>query len=318
MTPRLSILVPTLGRSPVLDEALRALAADAATVDGELVVVVPSGFAPTDVQRVALDRADRVVETPRPGFAAANNVGYAETHGRYVALVNDDAIVEPGWCETLCEALDSQPDAAATQGVVLRLDDPERVDGAGIAWNRWWQAVQIGHGKPAATWLTGEARPIFGVSATAAMYRRDAVDAVLLGSDRQGTVFDETLFAYYEDVDLAIRLRAAGFDSWCLPTARARHAGSASGRTLPLAARPLIHGNRHLVLARALGRAFWPRWPLILGRDVLDLARCVLAGDVAGAVGIGSGIGRALSGAPRLGHLDAPTPRLDAWRGARS
>ncbi len=48
---------------------------------------------------------------------------------------------------------------------------------------------------------------IFGVSATAAVYRREALRAVASG----GEVFDPRLGSYYEDVDLAGRLRAAGF-----------------------------------------------------------------------------------------------------------
>ena len=66
----------------------------------------------------------------------------------------------------------------------------------GIDWNPWWQAVQIGHGRPAPP-VTAEPREIFGVSATAALYRRAALQD--LGEE----TFDPDLGSYYEDVDLA-------------------------------------------------------------------------------------------------------------------
>lgn len=322
VTPRLSLVVPTVGRSPHFDAATEALLADAATLAGgaESIGVVPidpdrSDPAPSSETTRILERFDRVERAPRPGFAAANNVAWAVARGEYVALVNDDAIVSPGWCAALCAALDARPEAAAAQGVVRRLDDPNRIDGAGLGWNGWWQAVQLGHGQEAETWLAGRSEPweTFGVSATAAVYRRAAVDGVMLGSDRNGTVFDESLFAYYEDVELAIRLRAAGFGALVVPAASALHAGSTSGRTLPFAARPLIHGNRHLVLARALGRAFWTRWPKMLLRDAVDALR-LLPRDPAGAFGVVAGVARAITNLGGVAHTGHPRPPLDLWR----
>lgn len=283
---RLSAIVPTLGRSPLLGDCLDALRQDGGT-GLEILLVAPKEVLDRPPVEPLLDRADHVLATPTNiGFAAANNRALGESTADYVATVNDDAVVEPGWCSTLLEFLDQHPRAAAVQGVVVRHGDPTRLDGCGLAWNRWWQAVQIGHGQGVDT-APREAMEIYGVSATVAIYRRSALEA--LDSD----FFDEGFFAYYEDVDLAGRLRAAGWESWLVPTARAHHAGSLSGRRLPWRGQQLIYGNRHRVLRRLLGRGYRRRFPRILLRDGIDLVRCLARGDGTGGLGILGGWWRA-------------------------
>jgi GT2 family glycosyltransferase len=279
---RASAVVPTLGRSPLLVPALEALRREGAEI-----VVVDQGEAPA---AIPAGLADRVLRPGRNlGFAAGTNLGIAAAAGEWIATVNDDALVEPGWLSILIAALAADPRAAAAQGINLLLDAPETADGCGIAWNRWWQAVQIGHGKPAPAATSG-VREVFGISATAAVYRREALRAVAAG----GEPFDAGLVSYYEDVDLAVRLRAAGFRALVVPEARARHAGSLTGRTLSRERWRLIYGNRWRVAARHLGGGFWPRVPLLALRDGIDLGRALLRADGALVTGIVAGWGRAL------------------------
>lgn len=255
-----SAVVPTVGRSPWLAECLEALRRQSPHLE---ILVVDQAEAPVELPP---GLADRVLRPGRNlGFAGGTNLGIAEASGALIAVVNDDAVVDDGWLGPLADVLAGDPTAAAAQGINLCLDDPSIVDGAGLGWNRWWQAIQLGHGKPVAGGR--EIREVFGVSATAALYRRQA----LLAVTPRGEVFDSRLGSYYEDVDLALRLRAAGWRSYLVPAARARHAGSVSGAGL--GRERLVYGNRHLVLARHFGRGYWPRLPLFLLRDVGDLLR---------------------------------------------
>ncbi|HYN20923.1 MAG TPA: glycosyltransferase family 2 protein, partial [Thermoanaerobaculia bacterium] len=247
MAARLTVVIPTLGRSPWLIPCLKAIQEDDPSTE---VVVIDQGDAATDLPE---GLADRVLRPGRNlGFAAATNLGIAESARDFVATINDDAVIEPGWTARLVEALDRDPGAGAVQGVNLRMDSVSLADGCGITWNRWTQAVQIGHGKPAP--LPSEpSREVFGVSATAAIYRREALEAAGL--------FDPRLISYYEDVDLAARLHSSGWSAVVVPAARARHAGSATGETLSRERWRLIYGNRWLVAARTFGRSFWLRVP---------------------------------------------------------
>lgn len=280
----LTAVVPTLGRSRWLVPCLEALRQDAPDIE---IVVVDQGERPAELPA---GLADRVIRPGRNlGFAAGTNLGISESSRELVATVNDDALVEPGWTARLVEALDLHPKAAAVQGVNLVLDSPRLADGCGIAWNRWDQAVQIGHGEPAPP-PADPVREVLGVSATAAIYRRAALAAVA----RDGDVFDSRLISYYEDVDLAVRLRAAGWIALVVPAARARHAGSATGATLSHERWRLIYGNRWRVASRAFGNGFWVRAPRMALRDVLDLGRAVASRDLPRASGIVAGWGRAM------------------------
>ncbi|HEX5715927.1 MAG TPA: glycosyltransferase [Thermoanaerobaculia bacterium] len=260
---KVTAVVPTLGRSPWLIPCLEALRRE-----GVEIIVIDQGETP-------LDLPDRVIRPGKNlGFAAGTNLGIAESSREYVATVNDDALVEPGWTASLVEALDRHPTVAAAQGINLSMDG--LVDGCGIEWNRWGQAVQAGHGKPAPA--LSAPREIWGVSATAAIYRRAA-----LGNEP----FDPRLISYYEDVDLAGRLQAEGWSALLVPAARARHAGSATGGTMSRERWRLVYGNRWLV---ARGQPFWR----MAVRDLLDLGRALGSGDLSRAAGIPSGWLRAL------------------------
>ncbi|MFL6232636.1 MAG: glycosyltransferase family 2 protein [Thermoanaerobaculia bacterium] len=279
----LSAVVLTMGRSPLFVpclEALRREGVEIVVVDQGVSIDVPAGL------------ADQVLRPGRNlGFAAGNNLGLSAATGDLVAPVNDDLLVAPGWAERLLAALAADPGAGSAQGVNLVLDHPDLADGCGIAWNRWWQAVQVGHGEPAPG-PEGAVSEIFGVSATAAVYRREALREVA----PDGEVFDNRLGFYYEDVDLACRLRAAGWRALLVPAARALHAGSLTGRTMSRQRWMLVYGNRWVVVKRYLGGGFWPRVPLLAVRDGLDLGWALLERDTELAAGIVSGWGRALRG----------------------
>jgi GT2 family glycosyltransferase len=312
---KISAVVPTLGRSPLLVPCLQALRQDGG--EGMEIVVVDQrepGEPPLDLPP---GLADRVV---RPGgnrgFTGGTNAGIAAASGDLLATVNDDLLVEPGWTAALAAALAREPRAAAAQGVNLRLDRPDLADGWGLAWNRAFQAVQLGHDEPALA-LDQPVREVFGVSATAALYRRAALDAVALPG---GQVFDERLGSYYEDADLASRLRAAGWIALAVPAARARHAGgatSASGRTLSRARWASLYGNRYLVAARLLGSGLWPRLPALAARDGKDLLRALLTGEWAQVGGIAAGWARALRHLPafaRRGRAAVPMSEIERFR----
>ena len=336
-TPSLSYVVPTIGVSGHLEKCLASIYRDGERLDGpsELVVVrqapvaggsgdVGGSAALSDLCRRlaaarpgAIDGPARIVELPRPvGFARAVNDGIAISGGDWVALVNDDVVLEAGWSRRLLDAAAAASGVAAAQGINVAAGGggggegdggDERVDGAGLAWNRRWQAVQLGRGE-ATHWsgagLTAGASPgrlrrqpagtpahpvcddlqkespypvcneVYGVSATAAIYRRAAL-AKVSGAGDVLRPFEERLDSYYEDVELADRLRGAGYRALLVPAARAVHAGALSSRS-PRAARRRtrrVYANRLLVLARRLGRGFWPRLPVVLGRDVVDALR---------------------------------------------
>ena len=149
------------------------------------------------------------------GFAAANNLGASLGRGRWLATLNPDAYPRPDWLAQLLAGAARHPDAAMFASTQLMAADPERIDGAGDVYSLWGLAWRGAQGWPA------RRRPkegdCFGPCAAAALYlRRRFLD---LGG------FDQDYFCYFEDVDLAFRMRLAGERCVYLPRAVVLHAG---------------------------------------------------------------------------------------------
>ena len=288
-----------------LFRALESLAAQ--TGVSVSAVVVDNGSSAAERQRIAAERPSaRVIAfSGNLGFAGAANEGIARTRAPFVLLVNNDAVLEPGYAAALAARLAMDERLAAAQGLVLTADG-SRVDSAGLAWNGRGEAVPILAGAPPAE---AGSRPfeVSGVSATAAMYRREALEAMA----PQGAAFDNAFFAYYEDVDLALRLSRAGWRFLCDPSAVARHEGSRTGRRTPF--------RRALWTARNRWRTLFRNFsPALLARNLLPLLRA----DLAHARDVGwSGLALPLLVWPRLPLLAmrfrGEPRRLAGWPEAR-
>jgi GT2 family glycosyltransferase len=180
------------------------------------------------------------------GFAGGANAAYRCTSAPYVALVNNDVVLDRDWLAYVRDALDRDEQLAAVQTIIRRPDG--MIDGAGIDISDG-TFRQIGHGKPVGSPLA----VAWGVSATAAVYRRAALG-------RQ--VFDERFFAYYEDVELCARLREGGWRTAVLPVVKATHRGSSSAAILGGEALRLRTRNRYFVarMHRGAGRVLALLW----------------------------------------------------------
>lgn len=249
-------------------EALfRALASLRAQRDVVLsVVVVDNASSPAERERLAaLEPAPRVIAFSRNlGFAGAANEGIARTGAPFVLLVNNDAVLEPDYAARLAAVLAGDGRLAAAQGLVLS-EDGARIDSAGLEWNGRGEAVPVLSGARSDAAPAG-VFPVTGVSATATLYRRAALDGVA----EAGVAFEGSYFAYYEDVDLSLRLARAGWRFACDPRATARHEGSLTGRRTPF--------RRALWTARNRWRTLFRNFePALVARHLFPILRADLA-----------------------------------------
>jgi GT2 family glycosyltransferase len=152
------------------------------------------------------------------GFAAGNNRAAAGASGAYIAFLNPDAIPSPNWLERLSAAAEARTDVALFGSLQVQDDDPSLIDGAGDVYFFAGTAWRQSRGAPRGT-ATGQ-YPMFGACAAAALIRRDWFER--LGG------FDEDYFCYFEDVDLAFRLRVMGGTCLQVNDAVVSHAGSAT------------------------------------------------------------------------------------------
>ena len=196
----------------------------------------------------------RVLEPGRNlGFAAAVNRGAAEGRGGLLLILNTDARPEPGALESLVQGMERRPDAA---GLAPRLLDEggaaDRRNGSAVAGGRAGRtASQAGwqlRALPTLRALLGyccflaprplpeppAGSPVEQPAACALLLRRDAFEAA-------GGMDERFWPAWFEDVDLARRLRDRGDAILYWPDAAFRHGLGASVPRLGYGAFLLVH-----------------------------------------------------------------------------
>jgi GT2 family glycosyltransferase len=235
---RATVVIPTFNARDILAEALESL--ERQTVEHDVVVVDNASTDGTrELVAARFPRVHVVALDENLGFGRAVNRGVDAVETEVVVLVNNDAVCNPDFVERLLEPF-AEDAVGMVAGVLLQQDRPELVDSAGIeldttlrSWDAFWNL-------PVAD-LDGAPDPV-GPCGGAAAYRTQAY--------RDAGGFDETFFAYWEDVDLALRLRLAGHRCARAPQARALHKhGATLGAASPWQRRLEAFGRAY-VLAR--------------------------------------------------------------------
>ncbi len=216
-----SIVIPTYNGRELLATRLASLARHRpAHLAIEIIVADDASIDDTSAWLAAHHPDVRHVRLARnQGFCAAANAGIDAARGRFVQLLNNDAEVTAGWLEAGLGPFDDARVGSVAPLVLMRRD-PERVDSAGDVYAFFGRPTKRGHGQHATKWLKQPAGKVLGASGSSAFYRADALR--LVGG------FDLSFGSYYEDVDLAFRLRWAGFDCVYEPKCRILHDVSAT------------------------------------------------------------------------------------------
>jgi len=238
------------------DDALRCIAAMRAMRGTFSVVVSDNGSADGSVEAIRAAHSEVTVIENREnlGFSEGNNVAIRHALGQgaeWVVLLNNDAEVEPGTLEALQAAAARHPRAGVLAGKLLH------AGGGGVQWAGQRVALLTGysgrprgHGRADAFAYRVEGATDRAVGALMAVSRPAIEAAGLLDTD---------LFAYVEDVDWSLRIRAAGFECVFVPGARAAHRVSASTGGASASTHTVYYGVRNTLAVlerhRPLGRA---------------------------------------------------------------
>jgi len=189
-------------------------------------MVVDNGSTDGSLEYLGREGVRHVALPDNIGFAAAVNLGVARTAASAVLVLNADTVLEPGCLRALLDALTADPSLGGVQPRILQLepDGEESVDtallySAGQALTRDGRAIELAAGEPQRPEHLRR-RGIFGVCGAACLLRREFFSE--LGG------YDESYFAFYEDVDLNVRARIAGRRFEYVPEAVVWHVGNAS------------------------------------------------------------------------------------------
>jgi GT2 family glycosyltransferase/glycosyltransferase involved in cell wall biosynthesis len=198
--------------------------------------------------RASLHGVDVIDTGSNLGFAGGCNVGIRAALDRgaqYVLLVNSDAILEPSALDRLLTAVESDPTLGIVGPVLLSLEEPDRIASAGITFStRTGRMRHRAAGLPVSRLPPGALCEVDAVSGCVMLISRQVIE-------RAG-LFDEDYFFSFEDIDLCVRARQAGFTVGCAQEAFVLHEGGRTiGRRSPR--RVYFATRNHLRLASLAG-----------------------------------------------------------------
>jgi GT2 family glycosyltransferase len=222
-----SIVVPLYRRIDLLEHQLACFADDRDIRDSDLIYLLDSPELSEKLLALAADLHEiyrvpfRIAEASRNGgFSVANNLGASLARGRLLLLLNSDVLPgDVGWLRRLADFHDANPAIGAVAPKLLFDDDT--LQHAGLCWWRpasyaAWENAHYFKGLHGDLPAANVARPVPAVSAaclltSTELYRK-------LGGLRSIYIQGD-----YEDSDLCLRLREAGYETWYLPEAELYH-----------------------------------------------------------------------------------------------
>lgn len=172
------------------------------------------------------------------GFARSHNEILRNTESDFYACVNADMIFEPNFISELLKSIEQKPIYGSSGGKIKRWDfesfskglkgtremgKTNFLDSVGLRILKSHRFEDIGQGEVDCGQFDSP-REVFGISGAAVMYRRKALeDTAFVNEEGEKEYFDESMFMYKEDVDLAYRLQWAGWKCHYIPQAVSYH-----------------------------------------------------------------------------------------------
>jgi GT2 family glycosyltransferase len=311
-----SIVIVTYNAPDEVRRCLASVTGDAAPSVSHEVIALDNASSPSLVPllREFLPEKNIIDSATNVGFGRACNLGAQRAKGRYVLLLNPDAIAHPGAVDTMVRLADAEARCGILGGQTV--DDEGRVDPRSC-WGRptLWSLLCFATGlstvargnalldpESLGRWGRDSTRDVDIVTGCLMLVPRDVWEEV--GG------FDRDFFMYGEDADLCRRVGLSGRRVWIDPRAVASHSVGASSpssgaKTVLLLAGRMTYVGKHFHGARgSLVRGRAPRCGFQAGRSSSER----LGGRVGPALGVGVRIrGRPCDGAVRLRLADEPS-----------
>ncbi|MEE8586681.1 MAG: glycosyltransferase family 2 protein [Acidobacteriota bacterium] len=223
--PLVSVVVVNHNRAEMLRECLRSLLDQ--TYPNLEIWVVDNGSRDESLKIVDCfdePRLHLIALAENRGFAAANNLAFERAGGDFVALLNNDAVADPGWIAALMEAIQEAPSVGMCASKIL-FAGTRIIDKAGHLIYPDGQNRGRGTGEQDRGQFESLEEALFP-DGCAALYRRRLLE--------EAAGFDSEFFAYADDADLGLRARWMGWGCLYVPAALVHHRhSSTSGRFSP-------------------------------------------------------------------------------------
>ena len=213
------------------------------------------------------------------GFAEANNIGIREVikEGRseYILTLNNDTTVEPNFLDELIKCAQKHPEAGSIQPKMILAKWPQYIDSIGLELSKTGFGFNLGaYQNPD---LFNQEFEILGPCAGAALYKIEAIKDIMIDNE----FFDRDFFCYYEDMDVALRLRWAGWKSWYCPKSIVYHKKGGTGGLKNKFTTYYVTRNQNWNLFKNLPFVFILRnFPFIFSAQIAQLGINLLKGKI--------------------------------------
>lgn len=245
----LSIVIPNWNGAKFLPTCLDALARQTYP---DIETIIVDNASQDGSQALIKERYPDVVLLELPenrGFTGACNVGIQMARGEYVALLNNDTEVDPGWAGAVVDAFQRHPEAGSIASKMLLFDQRDHIHTAGDFFTVDGRAGNRG------VWQKDDGQfdheeYVFSACGGSSVYRKVMLDQIGL--------LDDDFFFSLEDVDLGWRAQLAGWRCLYTPAAIVYHHLSATGGGVTAS----YHDGRNLifVLVKNYPTALWRKY----------------------------------------------------------
>lgn len=248
--PRASVIVPVYGQLAMTLDCLAALALHSGDVPMEVIVVDDASTDDTARVLPAI-KGIRYQRMPvNSGFIAACNEGARLASGGFLVFLNNDTLVQPGWLQALLDTFTTHPDTGMA-GAMLVYPDGRLQEAGGLVFSDG-SGWNLGRFQSPGDPRYGHVREVDYCSGAAI-----AIPAELF--NRLGGFDSHYAPAYYEDTDLAMRVRDAGLKVRYQPASVVVHREGATSGT------DLASGTK--AYQRVNQGKFQARWREVLQRE---------------------------------------------------
>ena len=212
--PRISIVIPVYGQHGYTYQCLQSIAQYTVLDEVEILVIDDASPEPARAALSMVEGVRWLLNERNLGFVRSCNAAAAQARGEFLVLLNNDVQVSAGWLEALLRVFEQRSDAGLA-GAKLIYPDGRLQEAGGIVWrdgSAWnWGRLQDPSHPDYQSLRTAD------YCSGACLMLRTALWRELGGFD---TAF---VPAYYEDTDMAFRVRATGLQVYYQPACQVIH-----------------------------------------------------------------------------------------------
>lgn len=202
------------------------------------------------------------------GFAAANNYAADLVQGSILIFLNPDTVVRPNWLSPLVEALESTPNVGAVTPTIVFTQAPDQINAFGNEIHLSGITYCKNFGMPP---LAKKIANVGAISGAAFAIKRKLFKKI--GG------FEASFFMYFEDTDLSLRLRCAGFKCLAVSESKIYHDYTPIFNTQKIY---YLERNRYLSILSLMHYSILViMFPSMLLMEIATWGHCILQGKSA-------------------------------------